>query len=76
MPIRISYFQICCHFTHSSVPRPRFRSSMLWLLMKLQDLLGPDVLDLLGTVLKGGIAGGQWYLLGIDSAMHLRRPFP
>jgi hypothetical protein len=29
-----------------------------------QDLLGPDVLDLLGTVLKGGIAGGQWYLFG------------
>src|SRR5581483_3970992 len=29
-----------------------------------QDLLTSETLDLLGTLLRGGIAGGQWYVFG------------
>lgn len=29
-----------------------------------QDLLSQEALDLLGILLKGGIAGGQWYVFG------------
>lgn len=29
-----------------------------------QDLLSSETLDLLGTLLRGGIAGGQWYVFG------------
>lgn len=29
-----------------------------------QDLLKPETIGLLGTLLKGGIAGGNWYLFG------------
>jgi nuclease-like protein len=29
-----------------------------------QDLLSSTILDLLGTLLKGGIAGGNWYFFG------------